>query len=91
MKSIFAAAFLVATVATFGIADAMPLAPPAIGVNADVIQVLAAAGRGFHRGPNGGCRVNRGGSVVVVRPGVRPVERRCRYWGAGHRVCRTWW
>ena len=39
MKSIFAAAFLVATVATFGIADAMPLAPPVTGVDADVIQV----------------------------------------------------
>lgn len=86
MKSIFAAAFLVASVATFGIADAMPLAPPASGVNADVIQVAGGCGRGFHRGPYGGCRVNRGGSVVVVRP-----NRRCRYWGAGHRVCRTWW
>ena len=91
MKSIFAAALLAGSVATFGIADAMPLAAPALGVNADVIQVAGGCGRGFHRGPYGGCRVNRGGSVVVVRPGVRPVERRCRYWGAGHRVCRTWW
>lgn len=89
MKSIFAAALLAGSVATFGIADAMPLAPSASGVNADVIQVAGGCGRGFHRGPYGGCRVNRG--VVVVRPGVRPVERRCRYWGAGHRVCRTWW
>jgi hypothetical protein len=28
-----------------------------------------------------------GGPVVVVRPH----ERRCRFWGPGRRVCRTWW
>ena len=67
MKSIFAAAFLVATVATFGIADAMPLAPPATGVNADVIQVAGGCGPGWHRGPRGGCRPN----TVVVVPGPR--------------------
>ncbi len=49
MKSIFAAAFLVATVATFGIADAMPLAPPATGVNADVIQVAGICDPTFCR------------------------------------------
>ncbi|EAQ34875.1 hypothetical protein NB311A_05635 [Nitrobacter sp. Nb-311A] len=86
MKSIFAAALLVATVSTFGIADAMPLAPPASGANADVIQITGGCGRGFHRGPYGRCRANRGAPPVVVRPG-----RRCRYWGPGRRVCRTWW
>jgi hypothetical protein len=86
MKALFAAALLAGSVATFGIADAMPLAPPASGVNANVIQVAGGCGRGFHRGPRGGCRVNRGGPVVVVRP-----HRRCRFWGPGRRVCRTWW
>ncbi|MGN6410525.1 MAG: GCG_CRPN prefix-to-repeats domain-containing protein [Nitrobacter sp.] len=83
MKAFFAAALLAGSVATFGIADAMPLAPPASGVNADVIQVAGGCGPGFHRGPYGGCRANRG---PVVRP-----HRRCRYWGPGRRVCRTWW
>ena len=34
---------LAASVPTFGIGDAKSLAPPASGVNADVIQVAAAA------------------------------------------------
>jgi hypothetical protein len=84
MKALFAAALLAGSVATFGIAEAMPLAPPASGVNADVIQIAGGCGRGFHRGPYGGCRVNRG--AVVVAP-----HRRCRYWGPGRTVCRTWW
>jgi hypothetical protein len=86
MKAFFAAALLAGSVATFGMADAMPLAQPASGVHADVIQVAGGCGRGFHRGPRGGCRMNRGGPPVVVRP-----HRRCRYWGPGRRVCRTWW
>lgn len=86
MKSVFAAAFLVATVAAFGMADAMPLAPPAPGVNADVIQVSHVCRRGFHRGPRGVCIANRRGPAVDRRQ-----HRRCRYWGPGRRVCRTWW
>jgi len=88
MKALFGAALLAGSVATFGYANAMPLTgAPAPGVNADVIQVAGGCGRGFHRGPRGGCRPNVGGPVVVVRPH----ERRCRYWGPGRRVCRTWW
>ncbi|EKS38454.1 MAG: hypothetical protein ACJAVZ_002596 [Afipia broomeae] len=85
MKTLFAAALLAVSVAGFGTANAMPLAP-ASGASADVIQVAGGCGPGFHRGPYGGCRANRG--VVVVRP---PVVRKCRYWGPGRRVCRTWW
>lgn len=90
MKTLFAAALLAASVAGFGAASAMPVAP-ASGASADVIQVAGGCGPGFHRGPYGGCRANRG--VVVVRPPVvRPrVVRSCRYWGPGRRVCRTWW
>ena len=84
MKTLFAAALLAVSVAGFGTANAMPLAP-ASGASADVIQVAGGCGPGFHRGPYGGCRANRG---VVVRP---PVVRKCRYWGPGRRVCRTWW
>ncbi|NGX95579.1 MAG: hypothetical protein G4V63_10220 [Candidatus Afipia apatlaquensis] len=86
MKTLFAAALLAVSVAGFGTANAMPLAP-ASGASADVIQVAGGCGPGFHRGPYGGCRANRG-RVVVVRP---PVVRKCRYWGPGRRVCRTWW
>jgi hypothetical protein len=85
MKSIFAAALLAGTVATFGIADAMPLAAPASGVNADVIQVAGGCGRGYHRGPRGVCIADRRGRVD------RREHRRCRHWGPGRKVCRTWW
>jgi hypothetical protein len=87
MKALFAAALLAGSVATFGYANAMPLAPHASGVNADIIQVAGGCGRGFHRGPRGGCRENMRGPVVVVRPH----ERRCRFWDPGRRICRTWW
>ncbi|MEH2514141.1 hypothetical protein V1291_005495 [Nitrobacteraceae bacterium AZCC 1564] len=81
MKTLFAAALFAATVAGFGSASAMPLAPA--GQSSDVIHVAGGCGPGFHRGPMGRCIRN----AVVVRPGVR----RCRYWGPGRRVCRTWW
>jgi len=85
MKTLFAAALLAVSAAGFSAANAMP-AGPVSGGGADVIQVAGGCGPGFHRGPYGGCRANRG--VVVVRP---PVVRKCRYWGPGRRVCRTWW
>jgi hypothetical protein len=82
MKTLFAAALFAATVVGFGSAGAMPLAPT--GHSTEVIHVAGGCGPGFHRGPMGGCRANR---AVVVRP---PVVRRCRVWGPGRRVCRTW-
>ena len=84
MKTLFAATLLAVSAAGFSAANAMPLAP-ASGGGIDVIQIAGGCGPGFHCGPYGGCRANRG--VVVVRP---PVVRRCRYWGP-NRVCRTWW
>ena len=85
MKKLFAATLLATTLAGISFASAMSPAPAA-PANGDVIQVAGGCGPGFHRGPYGGCRANRG--PVVVRP---PVVRRCRYWGPGRRVCRTWW
>ena len=82
MKTLFAAALFAASVAGFGSASAMPLAPA--GQSSEVIHVAGGCGPGFHRGPRGGCRANR---AVVVRPAVR----RCRVWGPGRAVCRTWW
>lgn len=82
MKTLFAAALFAASVVGLGSASAMPLAPA--GNSSDIIHVAQGCGPGFHRGPMGACRPNR---AVVVRPAVR----RCRYWGPGRRVCRTWW
>lgn len=81
MKTLFAAAFLAVSAAGLGAVSAMPVAPSSAGSN--VIHVAQGCGPGFHRGPMGACRPNRGY--------VRPTVRRCRYWGPGRRVCRTWW
>jgi hypothetical protein len=49
----FAGGMLVAT----DVARAMPTGPSTI-LNGDVMQVAGGCGRGFHRGPYGGCRQN---------------------------------
>lgn len=74
MKTLVAAAFLASMIAGSGFANAMPLAPTGPAASGDVIQVAGGCGPGFHRGPYGGCRPNRGGPVVVV-PGAVVVER----------------
>lgn len=51
MKYLIAAALLAATVVSF----------------APVADAAQGCGRGYHRGPYGGCVLNRG-AVVVVRP-----------------------
>lgn len=84
MKTIFAAALFAATVGGLGAAGAMPLAPMSAADTSAVIHVAQGCGPGFHRGPMGACRPNR-------YMGGPPVVRRCRYWGPGRRVCRTWW
>ena len=65
MKYLFAAAVLVAT--SFASFSAA--------------NAAGGYGPGWHRGPYGGCQVNRGGVVVVERPApvvvVRPVGRVC--------------
>lgn len=82
MKTLFAAALFAVSVAGVGAVSAMPAAPSSAG--SDVIRVAQGCGPGFYRGPAGFCRPMRGGYG-------RPVVRRCRYWGPGRRVCRTWW
>ena len=53
---------LIVTAFVFGImvggAHAMPMAPPLPATNSDVIEVAGGCGRGWHRGPYGGCRRN---------------------------------
>lgn len=85
-------------------AQAFPSAPSgAMSIpSAEVIQVAGGCGPGWHRGPGGACRPNRGPVVVVpapravvVVPGPRAVvvapRPRC-WWTAGPRgrvrVCR---
>jgi hypothetical protein len=65
MKTIFAAA--VFAIASFGAANAMPLAPLSAADTAGVIQVAQGCGPGWARGPYGRCRP-MGGAVVVRRP-----------------------
>jgi hypothetical protein len=77
MTLLFAAALVAGTVASFGMANAMPLAPVAPSTHADVIQVAGGCGPGMHRGPRGGCRVNRGRIIVAPPRYVRPMVRRC--------------
>ncbi len=93
MKTLFAAALVAGTIAGFGIANAAPMAPAPLSAQADVIQVAGGCGRGMHRGPYGGCRVNR--RPVYVAPHryvpapryyARPAVRRCgpgMYWRGG--------
>ena len=52
-------------------AQALPSASQDSLVSSDVIQVAGGCGRGFHRGPRGGCRPN----AVVVVPGRRCAVR----------------
>jgi hypothetical protein len=43
-------------------ANAMPAAPALAGISKDdqmVVKVRGGCGRGYHRGPRGGCRRNR--------------------------------
>ena len=53
---------LIATAFVFGMmvgaANAMPMTPLAPAANSDVIEVAGGCGRGWHRGPYGGCRRN---------------------------------
>jgi hypothetical protein len=60
---------------------AQAFTPAPLSMSPEVIQVAGGCGRGFHRGPHGGCRPNVGGPVVVCKRVFVP--------GAGwRRVCR---
>lgn len=84
MKKLFAATLLASTIAGVSFAGAMTAAPSTSPLGTEIIQVAGGCGPGFHRGPYGRCIGNRG---IVHRPAVR----KCRFWGPGRRVCRTWW
>lgn len=81
MKTLFAAAFLAVSAVGLSAASAMPVAPSSAG--SDIIHVAQGCGPGFARGPHGACRRIAGWRA--------PAVRKCRYWGPGRRVCRTWW
>jgi hypothetical protein len=46
---------------------AQAFTPAPLSISPDVIQVAGGCGRGFHRGPQGGCRPNHGRPVVVCK------------------------
>jgi hypothetical protein len=71
MKLVAAAALLGSLVIGASATQAMPLAPASDGTTAPIIKVAGGCGPGWHRGPYGGCRPNRG--PVVVAPGPGPV------------------
>ncbi len=75
MKTFLAAALVAGALAGFGTANAMPAAPVSSANHSDIIQVAGGCGPGFHRGPYGGCRANRG--RVVVAPRYAYPVRRC--------------
>jgi hypothetical protein len=57
MKRLITVAFLMGTLTSIGVANAIPLTPLANG-NSDVIAVAGGCGPGWHRGPYGGCQRN---------------------------------
>lgn len=67
MKYLFAAALVAATVAGFGA----------------TAEAAGGCGPGWHRGPHGGCRINRG-AIVVRRPPVVVVAPRARICPIGY-------
>jgi len=82
MRKLVGVAIVLAAGCLFGSASyAFTPAPLGQALSADVINVAGGCGAGFHRGPNGGCRPNGGGAVVVV-PGAGTCGGRGR-----HRVC----
>ena len=56
MNRLIATAFVLGTLMSS--ASALPLAPVAPATDSDVIAVAGGCGRGFHRGPYGGCLQN---------------------------------
>jgi hypothetical protein len=75
-------------------AQAIPAAPSGLTqLPSDVIQVAGGCGRGWHRGPGGACRPNRGPVVVAPAPVVVVAPRPRCWWTVGPaggrvRVCR---
>ena len=57
MNRLVATVFLFSTLIGAGVASALPLTPFA-PADANVVEVAGGCGRGFHRGPYGGCRQN---------------------------------
>ena len=89
MKLLVASAFAIClSLAAVSASRAMPVAPLDQAVSADTIRVAGGCGPGWHRGPYGGCRPNRGDAIVVVpgavvvEPGLGPCGGRGR-----HRAC----
>jgi hypothetical protein len=58
MNRLIAVACVLGILTGAGVANAMPLAPPAASQGGDIIAVAGGCGPGWHRGPYGGCLRN---------------------------------
>ena len=59
-----------------GQAQALPMAPSPAGIDAPIVLARAGCGFGAHRGPFGGCRLNRG-PRGAIRRAVTGAPRGC--------------
>ncbi|MCJ2046034.1 hypothetical protein MKK58_16080 [Methylobacterium sp. J-078] len=78
-----------ATLLMAGGAQALPMPAGGIGVDAPIVQIRGGCGFGAHRGPFGGCRLNRG-PRGAIRRAITGAPRGCPpglYRGPGGR-CR---
>ena len=83
---LIASAFALAGLSAAAPSQAMPFAP-ADRTPSMLTLTAGGCGPGFHRGPNGGCRVNGGAYVhPYARPYAHPYGRHC-WWRGGVRVC----
>jgi hypothetical protein len=84
---LIASAFAVLGLSAAAPSQAMPFAPADKAPSAFTLTA-GGCGAGFHRGPNGGCRVNGGGYAYGYHPYAHPYAygRHC-WWRGGVRVC----
>jgi hypothetical protein len=81
---LIASAFALVGLSAAAPSQAMPFAP-ADQTPSMITLTAGGCGPGFHRGPNGGCRVNGGGAYV--HPYAHPYGGRHCWWRHGVRVC----
>lgn len=87
-RTLIASLFALAGLAVAAPAQAMPFAPAGDAPSA-ITLAAGGCGAGFHRGPNGGCRVNGAAAPAYRHPYAHPYAHphHC-FWRNGVRVCR---
>jgi hypothetical protein len=85
-KILIASAFALLGLSAAAPSQAMPFAP-ADKTPSAITLTAGGCGAGFHRGPNGGCRVNGGAYAhPYAHPYAHAYGRHC-WWRHGVRVC----